>query len=194
VHTTDPYADDPDVDPALNAESQAALDGPRADWGPDAAYRPSTSEFPAHSLEHLAAAASDQYPYNAQTSGPGHSVVSGSPHYTPYYAQDMSHAPTISRRDLVANTSPTASYPSNNNINSILNHATTLSPVIDPSLQSLIQRHPTSPDSSPTETNSKKAEKPAEKVRDDHEMAALLRGIAEDHPTQRQESSLVPNG
>jgi hypothetical protein len=106
----------------------------------------------------------------------------------------MSNTPAISRRDLVTNASPTASYPSSNNINSILNHTTTLSPVIDPSLQSLIQRHPTASDSSPTETNTKKAEKPAEKVRDDHEMAALLRGIAEDHPTQRHEGSLVPNG
>jgi hypothetical protein len=178
------------VDPALNADSQAILSGPRADWGPDAAYRPSTSEFAAHSLEHLAAAASDQYPYNAQTSDAGHNMMSTAPHYTPYHSQDMVPPPATSRRAVLANTSPTASYPSNNNISSILNHSNTLSPVIDPSLQSAVQRQPIVPDSPVTEKGSKPTEKREGKVQDDHEMAALLRGIAEDHPIQRHEGSL----
>lgn len=179
------------MDPALNADPQATLDGPRADWGPDAAYRPSTSEFAAHSLEHLAAAASDQYPYNAQTSGAGHSMMSTAPHYTPYHSPDMAAPPVSTRRARLANTSPTASYPSNNNnISSILNHTNTLSPVIDPSLQSAIQRQPIVPDSLNAETESKQTNKRDGKVQDDHEMAALLRGIAEDHPIQRHEGSV----
>ena len=192
MHTTNPYADDLDVDPALNAEAQSTLDAPRADWGPDAAYRPSTSEFAAHSLEHLAAAASDQYPYNGQTSSAGHSMMSSAPHYAPYH--DMSHPPVTSVRRMLADPSPTASYSSTNNINSILNHSSTLSPVIDPSLQSSIQRQPTMPDSPVSEKKSKQNERREGKVQDDHEMAALLRGIAEDHPTQRHDGSIVPNG
>jgi hypothetical protein len=192
VHTSDPFADDPDGDAVLNADSQARLDGPRADWGPDAAYRPSTSEFAAHSLEHLAAAASDQYPYNAPTSGAGHSMAPTAPHYTPYHSPDMAPRPTSTRRARLANTSSTAPYSSNNNnhINSILNHTNTLSPVIDPSLQSVIQRQPTVPDPSVTEKGPLPADKREGKVQDDHEMAALLRGIAEDHPSQRNEGAL----
>jgi hypothetical protein len=190
VHTNNPFADDPDIDGALNADSQAPLDGPRADWGPDAAYRPSTSEFAAHSLEHLAAAASDQYPYNAQTSGASHSMMPTAPHYTPYHSPDMAPRSASTRRARLATTSPTTSYPSNNNISSILNHTNTLSPVIDPSLQSVIQRQPTVPDPAVTEKGSLQAENREGKVRDDHEMAALLRGIAEDHPSQRNEGEL----
>ena len=189
------------MDPALTAEPQSNLDGPRADWGPDAAYRPSPSEFAAHSLEHLAAAASDQYPYNAQTSGSGHGMMSNAPQYAPYHSPEMPHLPAPSVRGMLASTSPTVSYSSNNNnnnnnnnnINSILNHSSSLSPVIDPSLQSAIQRQPTVPDSQAAE-KSKQSEKRGAKVHDDHEMVALLRGIAEDHPTQRQEGSLGPNG
>jgi hypothetical protein len=189
VHTSNPFVDDLDADPGLNADSQTTLDAPRADWGPDAAYRPSTSEFAAHSLEHLAAAASDQYPYNAQTSGAGHSLMSTAPRYTPYQSQDMVRPPATSRRAKLANTSATTSYPSNN-ISSILNHSNTLSPVIDPSLQSVIQRQPTASDSLVTEKGSLQTETREGKVQDDHEMAALLRGIAEDHPTQRHEGSV----
>jgi len=194
VHTTNPYVDDLHVDPTLNAEAQSTLGGPRADWGPDAAYRPSTSEFAAHSLEHLAAAASDQYPYNAQTSGAGHSMVSTAPHYTPYHSQDVAPASATSRRAMFSNASPTASYPSSNNLSSILNHSHTLSPVIDPSLQSAIQRQPTGLESAVTENVSKQTEKREGRVQDDHQMAALLRGIAEEHPAQRHEGTLGANG
>jgi hypothetical protein len=191
VHTNNPFADDPDVDEALNAaDSQPPSDGPRAAWGRDAAYRPSTSEFAAHSLEHLAAAASDQYPYNAQPLGAVHSMIPTAPHYTPYHAPDKAPRPASTRRARLANPSPSTSYPSNNNISSILNHTNTLSPVIDPSLQSGIQRQPTTPDPAVAEKGPLPAGKHEGKAPDDHEMAALLRGIAEDHPPQRDEGAL----
>lgn len=188
MHTSNPFADDLDGESGLNADAETAFDAPRADWGPDATYRTSTSEFAAHSLEHLAAAASDQYQY-AQPSGGGPGMISPAPHYTTYNSADIASPPTSTRRGRLANTTRTASYPSSNNISSILNHTTALSPVIDPSLQSVLQRPPTLSDSPAAEKGSLPIGNGERKVQDDHEMVALLRGIAEEHPPQRHEGS-----
>ena len=188
MHTSNPFTDDFDADSALDPDSQTTLDAQRAEWGSDAAYRPSTSEYAAHSLEHLAAAASDQYPYNAQMSGGSHSMMSTAPHYAPY--QVMGRLPATSRRARLANAPATTSSPSNNDISSILNHSNTLSPVIDPSLQSVTQHQPIAPGSPVVEKGSLRTEQREGKVQDDHEMAALLRGIAEDHSPQRHEGAL----
>ena len=173
---TDPYAED--LDPALTSSPPTSSHGPRADWGPDAAYRSSTSEVAAHGLEALSAAASrDQYSFMPPTSASDHAIMPHPPHYTPYFPQERARSPT-SRHSMLPPETPSTSYnPTNNNINFLLNPSSSLSPVIDPSLQSSTE--PSSTKSPRTSQESRQESKAEQTAEPDHEVAFLLRHFAE---------------
>jgi hypothetical protein len=134
VDVTDPYAADP-LDPVLSTDA-AGSGHTRADFGPNATYQSRSNETATHGLEALSAAASrdrGSFP----VSQPSHHHMASTA--ISYMAQNLHHSessPRSTRRTLNMHSPPSNSTNSTNNINFLLNPQNSLSPPIDPSLQS----------------------------------------------------------
>ena len=154
-------------------------ENPLLEWNSDAAYRSRSSEVAAHGLEALSTAASrDQYSF-LPPPAPDHILVANSLGYTTHDPRVTPQSPPSSRHAMLPPESPSASIISaNNNINFLLNPSNSMSPVIDPSLQSSVDNSTLT--SSPTASSKSRTETKADQpVESDHEVAFLLRHFAE---------------
>ena len=136
----------------------------------------------AHGLEALSAAASqDQYSFMNSSSAPDSQLLA---EVAQFNAQQDAHlqqqvSPTASRHPMLPPHSPSASVNStNNNINFLLNPQSSMSPVIDPSLESPIMNRDSFSTSSPV-MSTKSRERTERTAESDHEVAFLLRHFAE---------------
>ena len=180
VNNNNPYAEDEDLNLVLAPPGLHATGERPASWGQDTAYKSSTSEVAAHGLEALSAAASrDGYSFLPHESTTRHAMMPSQFHYA---GQEITESPTAASRSTHAPPpSPyTTNSGTNNNINFILNPATSMSPVIDPNLQSPMDQRPFSITTSALMAENPKQDMQSEQpVEVDHEVAFLLRNFRE---------------
>jgi len=185
VDNFDPYAEpsSPELDGTTTSPHQPSLErSHNAVWGmPDHVQR-STGGVAAHGLEALSAAASgDHYSHLRQSVPPHHSMTRRAMSCS---ASEIHHAgrpPTPRGGDMLPPISPPVSMTSsNNNLNFILNPSSTLSPPIDPNLQSSFEHHDSSFSTGTPGSRQMLPDAHSEaSVEMEHEIAFLLRHFSE---------------
>ena len=137
----------------------------------------------AHGLEALSAAASrDQYSFISQAPPADHVMMPSPIHYMPHDSRAGLQSPPTRHAMLPPGSPSTSINSTNNNINFLLNPTNSMSPVIDPSLQSPMDHRDSSVTVSPLVSQKSKQDsnsKSDQPVESDHEVAFLLRHFAE---------------
>lgn len=180
MDNSDPFAED--LESSMTSPDAMGPDHRHTDWNMDGNYRNAAADGPAHGLEALSTAASrDHYSFLQPPLPADSGMVRNANPFNHPEMQHASQSPNQVRNTMPPPTSPSASITSsNNNINFLLNPSTSLSPPIDPNLQSPMDNRESSFTSASLASRGLAADlRPDVQVETDHEVAFLLRHFSE---------------